>query len=160
MGLKPPAACSVLEKTRSARRLAAAQRSQSRQFYQLIINWLRNKMTIVHEFDAPKADRYSHSHEVVTVNREQLLLASVNGAQPVRMEMPYTVGIWSESTLVKATLKHPRCILLNLVGGVGGNPVNTTFPLGYETDPRSRHAEPDVYGLSKRCLIDKAHRSG
>lgn len=58
-----------------------------------------------YQVDVPKAGNYALSADVVTVNRDQFLLLSVNDQkEPTRMEMPYTIGKWGQSTPVKVTL--------------------------------------------------------
>lgn len=50
---------------------------------------------VVYEIEVPAAGNYALTADVVTVNREQFFLVTANDAkEPVRMEMPYTVGKW------------------------------------------------------------------
>ncbi len=51
-----------------------------------------------YEVTAPAAGKYAMSANVVTVNREQFFLATVNGGKDqLEFKMPYTVGMWGES---------------------------------------------------------------
>jgi hypothetical protein len=60
---------------------------------------------LVYEIDVPAAGNYALTADVVTVNREQFFLVSANDAkQPVRMEMPYTVGKWGVTAPVTVSL--------------------------------------------------------
>jgi hypothetical protein len=65
-----------------------------------------------YEIDVPQAGDYALSAKVVTVNREQFFLVKVNQAtQPIRMEIPYTVGKWGETQPVTIALTKGRNVL-------------------------------------------------
>lgn len=65
-----------------------------------------------YEIDAPQAGDYALSAKVVTVNRDLFFLVTANDAkQPVRMEMPYTVGKWGETGAVTISLAKGRNVL-------------------------------------------------
>jgi hypothetical protein len=67
---------------------------------------------LTYEIEAPQAGDYALSAKVVTVNREQFFLVRVNEAkQPIRMEMPYTVGKWGETAPVTITLSKGKNVL-------------------------------------------------
>jgi hypothetical protein len=60
---------------------------------------------LVYEIEVPAAGNYALTADVVTVNREQFFLVTPNDAkEPVRMEMPYTVGKWETSAPVTVSL--------------------------------------------------------
>ena len=60
---------------------------------------------LVYEIDVPAAGNYALTADVVTVNREQFFLVAADEAkQPVRMEMPYTVGKWGVTNPVTVSL--------------------------------------------------------
>jgi hypothetical protein len=60
---------------------------------------------LTYEIDVPAAGNYALTANVVTVNREQFFLVTANDAkEPVRMEMPYTVGKWGETAPVTVAL--------------------------------------------------------
>jgi len=60
---------------------------------------------LIYEIEVPAAGRYALSANVVTVNRDQFFLVSANDAkEPVRMEMPYTVGKWGATAPVTVSL--------------------------------------------------------
>ena len=65
-----------------------------------------------YEIDVPQAGDYALSAKVVTVNRGQFLLVKTNDAkQPIRIEMPYTVGKWGETEPVTISLAKGRNVL-------------------------------------------------
>ena len=60
---------------------------------------------LVYEIDVPAAGNYALTANVVTVNRDQFFLVTANDAkEPVRMEMPYTVGKWGATAPVTISL--------------------------------------------------------
>lgn len=60
---------------------------------------------LVYQIEVPAAGNYALTANVVTVNRDQFFLVTANDAkEPVRMEMPYTVGKWGESAPVTVSL--------------------------------------------------------
>lgn len=60
---------------------------------------------LIYEIEVPAAGNYALAANVVTVNREQFILVTANDAkEPVRMEMPYTVGKWGASAPVMLSL--------------------------------------------------------
>ncbi len=60
---------------------------------------------LVYEIEVPAAGTYALTANVVTVNREQFFLVTANDAkEPVRMEMPYTVGKWGVTAPVTVSL--------------------------------------------------------
>ncbi len=60
---------------------------------------------LVYEVEVPAAGNYALTANVVTVNREQFFLVTANDAkEPVRMEMPYTVGKWGATAPVTVSL--------------------------------------------------------
>jgi hypothetical protein len=60
---------------------------------------------LTYEIDVPTAGNYALTANVVTVNREQFFLVTANDAkEPVRMEMPYTVGKWGVTAPVTVSL--------------------------------------------------------
>ena len=60
---------------------------------------------LVYEVEVPAAGNYALTADVVTVNREQFFLVTANDAkEPVRMEMPYTVGKWGVTAPVTVSL--------------------------------------------------------
>lgn len=60
---------------------------------------------LTYEIDVPAAGNYALTADVVTVNREQFFLVTANDAkEPVRMEMPYTVGKWGVTAPVTVAL--------------------------------------------------------
>jgi hypothetical protein len=60
---------------------------------------------LIYEIEVPAAGRYALSANVVTVNRDQFFLVAANDAkEPVRMEMPYTVGKWGATAPVTVSL--------------------------------------------------------
>lgn len=60
---------------------------------------------VVYEIEVPAAGNYALTADVVTVNREQFFLVTANDAkEPVRMEMPYTVGKWGVTASVTVSL--------------------------------------------------------
>ena len=65
-----------------------------------------------YEIDVAQAGDYALSANVVTVNREQFFLVKTHQVnQPIRMEMPYTVGKWGETAPVTIALKKGRNVL-------------------------------------------------
>lgn len=67
---------------------------------------------VTYEIDVPQAGDYALSAKVVTVNRDLFFLVTANDAkQPVRMEMPYTVGKWGETGAVTISLAKGRNVL-------------------------------------------------
>ncbi len=60
---------------------------------------------LVYEIEVPTAGEYALTADVVTVNRDQFFLVTPNDAkEPVRMEMPYTVGKWGVTAPVTVSL--------------------------------------------------------
>ncbi len=60
---------------------------------------------LIYEIEVPAAGNYALTADVVTVNREQFFLVTANDAkEPVRMEMPYTVGKWGVTAPVTVAL--------------------------------------------------------
>lgn len=60
---------------------------------------------LVYEIEVPAAGNYALTANVVTVNREQFFLVTTNEAkEPIRLEMPYTVGKWGGTTPVTVSL--------------------------------------------------------
>ncbi len=60
---------------------------------------------LVYEVEVPAAGNYALTADVVTVNRDQFFLVTPNDAnEPVRMEMPYTVGKWGVTAPVTISL--------------------------------------------------------
>ncbi len=60
---------------------------------------------LTYEIEAPAAGNYELTANVVTVNRDQFFLVTANDAkEPVRMEMPYTVGKWGATAPVTVSL--------------------------------------------------------
>ncbi len=60
---------------------------------------------LVYEIEVPAAGNYALTADVVTVNREQFFNVTANDAkEPVRMEMPYTVGKWGVTAPVTVSL--------------------------------------------------------
>lgn len=64
---------------------------------------------LVYEIDVPKAGKYDLTADVVTVNRDQFFMLTVNDAkEPVKVEMPYTIGKWGKSKPVEIILKEGK----------------------------------------------------
>jgi len=67
---------------------------------------------ITYEIDAPQAGDYALSAKVVTVNRELFFLVTTPQAtQPIRMEIPYTVGKWGETAPVTISLTKGKNVI-------------------------------------------------
>jgi hypothetical protein len=61
--------------------------------------------SVVYEIEVPTPGKYALTAEVVTVNREQFFWVTPNAAkEPVKMELPYTVGKWKASPPVTVSL--------------------------------------------------------
>jgi hypothetical protein len=59
----------------------------------------------VYTISIAKAGSYALSANVVTVNKDQFFLLTVNDAkQPIEMKIPYTVGKWHESAPISLSL--------------------------------------------------------
>jgi hypothetical protein len=58
-----------------------------------------------YEFDAPAAGKYALSARLVTPSWQQNLMLSVNGAEdPLRIPLPFTVGMWDQTEPVTVEL--------------------------------------------------------
>jgi len=71
------------------------------------LHYKRWEMTepLIYAIEVPATGRYALSAKVVTVNRDQFFLVAANDAkEPVRMEMPYTVGKWGTTASVTVSL--------------------------------------------------------
>lgn len=62
-------------------------------------------------FDAPKAGKYKLTSEVVTPMPNLILFASANGGADVKIEMPYTIGMWDKTAPVVIELKAGKNVL-------------------------------------------------
>jgi hypothetical protein len=61
--------------------------------------------------DAPAAGRYALTARVVTPSWNQSLALEVNGAKPVGIALPFTVGMWQDSPPVEIELAKGRNVL-------------------------------------------------
>jgi hypothetical protein len=61
--------------------------------------------------DAPAAGRYALTARVVTPSWNQSLALEVNGAKPVGIDLPFTVGMWQDSPPVEIELAKGRNVL-------------------------------------------------
>lgn len=67
------------------------------------------RSVVEYEVDAPSAGNYALTADVVTVNYDQKLFASVNGSgEAAKMALPFTCGKWQESKPVIVALKQGR----------------------------------------------------
>ena len=62
-------------------------------------------------FDAPAAGKYALTARVVTPSWKQRLQVSVNGAKPIDIALPFTVGMWGKTQPVEITLVKGRNVL-------------------------------------------------
>jgi hypothetical protein len=62
-------------------------------------------------FDAPRAGRYTLTARVVTPSWKQHLFVSANGATPVDIPLPYTVGMWDTTKPVEIRLVRGKNVL-------------------------------------------------
>lgn len=62
-------------------------------------------------FDAPQAGRYALTARVATVQDGQVFLVSTNDAKPTESPVPYTLGMWRQTTPVEVTLAKGGNIL-------------------------------------------------
>ncbi len=62
-------------------------------------------------FEAPKAGKYALTAKVVTPSWKQNLLISANGSDPVKLELPHTVGMWETTDSVTVELKAGKNVL-------------------------------------------------
>jgi hypothetical protein len=61
---------------------------------------------LIYGIEVPAAGNYELIANVVTVNRDQFFLVTTNDAEePVRLEMPYTVGKWETTAPVTVSLR-------------------------------------------------------
>lgn len=68
--------------------------------------------TFEYTFSAPKAGTYDLAARVVTVSPDQNLSLTVNhAAEPVVVNMPYTLGRWQTSAPVRITLEQGKNVL-------------------------------------------------
>lgn len=61
-----------------------------------------------YEVNAPKSGNYDFSSQVCTVNYGQHLMVSVNGGEPVNIDLPYTSGEWQNSEPVTVNLRSGK----------------------------------------------------
>jgi hypothetical protein len=65
-----------------------------------------------YEFDVPRSGSYQLSARVVTPSWQQILVVTPNGAaKPVEIELPHTVGAWSQTEPVEVELVAGRNVL-------------------------------------------------
>lgn len=70
-----------------------------------------NPETFEYSFEAPKAGTYALSAKVCTPSWQQNLMISANGAEPVKLELPHTVGMWETTSPVTVSLKAGTNVL-------------------------------------------------
>lgn len=64
-----------------------------------------------YEFEAPRAGRYAVSARVVTVQENKKISLAANGAEPVEIPVPYTVGMWGRTQPFEVSLDKGRNVL-------------------------------------------------
>ena len=70
-----------------------------------------NGQPFEYTFDATKAGKYALTAKVVTPSWKQQLIISANGAEPVELELPHTVGMWETTAPVTIQLKAGQNVL-------------------------------------------------
>jgi hypothetical protein len=75
-------------------------------------------------FEAPKAGKYELTAKLVTPSWKQNLRISANGAEPVKLEMPHTNGMWDTTAPVTLELKAGKNVLTM-------NHQTDTYPKGF-----------------------------
>lgn len=78
---------------------------------QLHYNRLGETEDFEYTFDAPKAGNYALTARVVTPSWKQRLTVKANGASPVDIALPFTVGMWDKTEPVAITLQQGSNIL-------------------------------------------------
>jgi len=97
---------------------------------------------ITYEVTVPAAGTYQLTAETVTVNRDQFFNVTINNAsQPLRMEIPYTVGKWGKSAP----------LTLSLQAGKNTITLNRTVPEDFEKEGY-RYASDELGGITLRTL--------
>ncbi len=59
-------------------------------------------------FDAPSAGKYQLTAKVSTPQSDQVLFASVNGAEATKFALPYTIGLWNTTKPIEIQLKKGK----------------------------------------------------
>ena len=62
-------------------------------------------------FDAPKAGKYALTARACTSTWRQGLTVTANGAEPIALPLPFTVGAWDTTEAVEITLQQGRNVL-------------------------------------------------
>ena len=62
-------------------------------------------------FEVPKAGKYTLSAKICTPSWKQNLMIRANGADPVKLELPHTVGMWDTTAPVTVNLKAGKNVL-------------------------------------------------
>ena len=67
--------------------------------------------TFEYIFEAPSAGTYEITAKVVTPSWQQNLLLTANASEPVKIELPHTVGMWETTKPVQVELKEGQNVL-------------------------------------------------
>ncbi len=113
----PSAACSSpTESTKAAYRggqtdLIVFVKNKAGETLLHLSRYSKESDTFEYAFDAPKAGTYTLVASVVTPKPKQRLFAAANGAAPVEIALPYTIGMWENTPPVKLELKAGKNVL-------------------------------------------------